>query len=111
MQLSTFRLSKKPLSRGFPIPPRVLFLPFGDEKSNISREKVKGERSVLDNIPQRRDSVRERAGTQSLNAAPLDTNIQISCEDYFTGSACVFAPSLQIHGHTRSCRKAHAQTL
>lgn len=50
---------KEAVSRGFPSPPRVLFLWFEDEKSSKRREKFEGERLVLVNIPQSRDSVRE----------------------------------------------------
>lgn len=63
-----------------------------------AEKKVEGERSVLENIPQRRDSVREQG--QSLNVAPHDTDTQMSREDYCPGSACVFGLLLQIHGHT-----------
>lgn len=93
-------LSKKPLARGFPILPRVLFLQFGDEKSSKRREMFESERSLLDNIPQKKNRVSVREQGQSLTATPHDTDTQISSEDHCPGSACVFALLLQIHGHT-----------
>lgn len=92
-----FFLSKKPLAGDshflFFL---VLFLRFGSKKSTKSREKVDGERSELDGIPQRRHSVREQG--QSLTAATQDADTQISGEDYCPGSACVLVLLLQIDG-------------
>lgn len=98
---------KEAVSRGFPVPPRVLLLRSGDEQSSKSREKVEGECWMI--FLKEWDSVREQG--RSLNEAPHDTDTQISSDDYCPGSACVLAPLLQIHGHTLVWGSSHTQLL
>lgn len=79
-----------------------------DEKSSKHREKIEGERLMLDKYSSKKRQC-QRAG-QSLNAAPHGTDIQISSEDYCSGNACVFALLLQIHGHTVMQGCSHTST-
>ncbi len=102
-----FFFIKEAVSRGFPIPPRVLLLRFGDEKSSESTGEVEGECWTI--FLRERHSVREQG--QSQSEAPHDTDTQISGEDYCPGSACAFAPSLQIRGRTLVSVSSHAQLL
>lgn len=54
---------EKAVSREFPIHPRVLFMPFGNEKSSKAEEKVKGH------------CWKSHPKEESLGAVPFDTGV------------------------------------